>query len=214
MSKGVLCMAESCNTRRFRGKIARFGMMTAVVPVAAVMVMPLSAAANAAPAGAKVPASVERLTVIMNPIGHAPVGTACRKAKLLGLKKSTIKAAIACARTTGKNISVWGYQFKSFNSYKAGVRHMNIRTGFANINPAGTCPPNKGKGGGLVSWHAIHNKKYKARKGQFLECFRDAKEPILIWTMPTQHVFFLALDVKKTATINAIIKWWETVFYG
>src|SRR6185437_11450857 len=212
MSKGVLCMAESSNKRRFWGKIARFSMMTAVVPLAAAMVAPLSAA-QAAPAGARAP-SVERLVTIMNPVGHAPVGTACRKAKLLGLKASTIKKAIACARTTGKNISVWGFQFKSQQSYIAGVRHMNIRTGFNRINPAGTCPPSKGKAGGLVGWHALHNKKYKARKGQFLECFRDAKEPILIWTMPTQHVFFLALDVKKTATINAIIKWWTTVSYG
>src|SRR5712691_148833 len=205
-------MAEFSNKWRFRGKVARFGMMTAVVPLAAAMVVPLSAA-YAAPAGAKAP-KVEKLTVIMNPIGHPPVGTACRKAKLLGLKASTLKKAIACARTTGKNIAVWGFQFKSQQGYVAGVRHMNARTGFDRINPSGNCPPSKGKNGGLVSWHAIHNKKYKARKGQFLECFRDAKIPLLIWTMPTQHVFFLAEDAKKTATINAILKWWSTVSYG
>ncbi len=206
-------MAESSKTRRLRGKIARFGMITAAVPIAAAMVVPLSAA-SAAPAGPKAPASVERLTVIMNPVGHAPVGTDCRKAKLFGLKKSTIKAAIFCGRTTGKNIEVWGFQFKAFKSYVAGVRHMNTYTGFSRINPAGACPPSKGKAGGLVGWHALHNKKYKSRKGQFLECFRDAKKPLLIWTMPTQHAFFIAQDVKKTATINAIIKWWTTVSYG
>jgi hypothetical protein len=189
-------------------------MMIAVVPLSAALVMPLSAA-QAAPAGAKAPAKgVERLVTIMNPIGHAPVGTACRKAKLFGLKKSTIKAAIFCGRTTTKNVEVWGFQFKAQGSYVAGVRNMNSYTGFSRINPAGACPPTKGKAGGLVGWHAIHNKKYKSRKGQFLECYRDAKKPILLWTLPTQHVFFLAEDVKKTATINAIIKWWTTVSYG
>src|SRR6185437_11912964 len=113
MSKGVLCMAESSNKRRSWGKIARFSMITAVVPLAAAVLVPLSAA-QAAPAGAKAPASVERLVNIMNPVGHAPVGTDCRKSKLFGLKKNTIKAAIFCGRTTGRNIEVWGFQFKAF----------------------------------------------------------------------------------------------------
>jgi hypothetical protein len=212
MSKGVLCMAESSNKRWFWGKIVRFSLIAAVVPLAAALVVPLSAA-SAAPTGARAP-KVEKLTVIMNPIGHAPVGTHCGKSKLFGLKANTIKKALACARTTGKNIAVWGFQFKSQQSYVAGVRRLNTYTGFSQINPSGDCPPTKGKAGGLVGWHAINNKKYKSRKGQFLECFRDAKRPLLIWTLPTQHVFFLAQDAKKTATINVILKWWTTISYG
>ncbi len=213
MIKGVLCMAESTCKRQFWGKVASFGMMTAVVPIAAAMVVPLSAA-YAAPAGAKAPAKAERLTEIMHPVGHPPVGTACRKAKLAGLKANTIRAAIFCGRTTAKNVEVWGYQFKAPKSYVVGVRHMNHRTGFDRINPAGACPPNHGKAGGLVGWQALHNKKYKARKGQFLECFRDGKLPILIWTMPTQNAFFVAEDVKKGTQINAVLNWWKTVSYG
>jgi hypothetical protein len=227
-------MAESTCKRRIWGKVASLGMMTAVVPIAAAMVVPLSAA-YAAPAGAKAPANAgivpisaayeaptgveapakaERLTVIMHPAGHPPVGTDCRKAKLFGLKKDTIRAAIFCGRTTAKNIGVWGYQFKAPKSYIAGLRHIDSFTGFDKIKHlSGSCPPAKGRNGGIVGWHALHNKKYKSRKGQFLECFKD-KKPLLIWTMPTQNVFFIAKDVAKKATINAVIKWWETVSYG
>ena len=213
MIKGVLFMAESAYKRRFWGKMAGLGMMTAIVPIAAAMVVPLSAA-YAAPAGPKAPAKAERLVAIMNPHGHPPVGTDCRKAKLFGLNKSTIRAAIFCGRTTGKNIGVWGYQFKAPKSYLAGLRHIDSYTGFDQIkHVSASCPPAKGKNGGLVGWHALHNKKYKARKGQFLECFRD-KKPLLIWTMPTQNVFFIAKDAGKKATINDLIKWWETVSYG
>jgi hypothetical protein len=212
MIKGVLFMAGSIGKRRLWGKIAGFGMMTAVVPLAAAMVVPLSAA-YAAPAGARAP-KAERLVTIMNPIGHPPVGTDCRKAKLFGLKASTIRKAIFCARTTARNIEVWGFQFKANKSYIAGLRHMDRYTGFDKIKHlSGSCPPAKGKAGGIVGWHALHNKKYKARKGQFLECFRDSK-PVLIWTMPTQHVFFLAQDVKKKALISTVLKWWATVSYG
>jgi hypothetical protein len=212
MIKGVLFMAESSSKRRIWGKIAGFGMMTAVVPLAVAVVVPISAA-SAAPTAAQAP-KPERLTAIMHPVGHPPVGTDCKKAKLFGLKANTIRAAIFCGRTTAKNIGVWGYQFKSNKSYIAGVQHMNAFTGFDKINPSGSCPPSGGKAGGLVDWHALHNKKYKSRKGQFLECFRNAKNPFLIWTMPTQHVFFMAKDDKKKATINVILKWWETVSYG
>jgi hypothetical protein len=213
MIKGVLFMAESTYKRCSWGKIARFGIMTAVVPLAAAMAVP-AATANAAPAGAKAPAKAERLVAIMNPAGHSPVGTDCKKAKLYGLKKSTIRAAIFCGRTTAKNIGVWGYQFKAPKSYIAGLRHMDKFTGFDQIKHlSGSCPPAKGKNGGIVGWHATHNKKYKARKGQFLECFKD-KKPLLIWTMPTQNVFFIAKDVAKKATINALMKWWVTVSYG
>lgn len=212
MSKGVLCMADSSPKRQFWGKIARFGMITATVPLAAAMVLPL-AAANAAPASAKAP-KAEKLSVIMHPIGEAPVGTDCGKAKLFGLNAKTVRAAVFCGRTTGKSIGVWGYQFKSNQSYVVGVRHLNRYTGFSRINPSGSCPPKGNKAGGLASWHSIANKKYKSRKGQFLECFRNAKNPVLIWTMPTQHVFFIAKDSQKKSTIKIILKWWSTLSYG
>lgn len=213
MIKGVLFMAESAYKRRFWGKIAGFGMMTVIVSIAAAMVVPLSAA-YAAPAGPKAPAKAERLVAIMNPHGHPPVGTDCRKAKLFGLKKSTIRAAIFCGRTTAKNIGVWGYQFKAPKSYLAGLRHIDSYTGFSQIKHlSASCPPAKGKNGGIVGWHALHNKKYKARKGQFLECFRD-KKPLLIWTMPTQNVFFIAQYHVGGGTITQIVNWWKTVNYG
>jgi hypothetical protein len=160
-------------------------------------------------------ASVEKLTKIMNPAGVAPVGTHCTKALLFGLRAKTVIARIFCARTTGKQIVVWGYQFDSRKDYLAGLAHMNSFTKFSSLRPGANCPPARGKAAGRVGWHANSNPKYKARRGQFLECFRNSNNrPLLIWTMPTQHVFFMSLDSARHATIGTILGWWSTVSYG
>ena len=52
-----------------------------------------------------------------------------------------------------------------------------------------------------------------ARRGQVLECFRVSQKPVLIWTMPTQNVFFIAQDKARGATIKAILHWWSRVVY-
>ena len=62
--------------------------------------------------------------------------------------------------------------------------------------------------------HANQNRKYKSKPGQDIECLIDDKKPVLIWTMPTQDVFFIGQDNVKGASIGTIIKWWETLDYG
>jgi hypothetical protein len=204
-------MTESSGTRRFWRNARRAGV--AIVPIAFAIAVPLLPAQAAVDARV-VPAAVQSLTKIMHPVGHPPVGTRCIKAPLYGMRGSTVRARIFCDKTTAKHIVVWGYQFKSHTAYLAGVRHMNSFTGFSGVIPDTACPPGHGKAGGLVGWHALHNRKYRARKGQFLECFHVRKHAMLIWTMPTQNVFFMAQDKVKGSTIAKIIHWWDTVSYS
>lgn len=203
-------MAETREVRRFWGRIGR---AAAVVPVAVVLAAP-ALPALAAPAHVSAPAAVEPLTTIMNPPGAPPVGSDCGKAPLSGLKARTVRARLYCARTQGRKIVLWAYQFHSHKGYLAGVTHMNSRTGFSRTQPGSFCPPRNGRASGLVGWHAINNRKYKSRRGQFLECFRVSQKPVLIWTMPTQNVFFIAQDRARHATIAAILHWWSRVVYN
>jgi hypothetical protein len=154
----------------------------------------------------------EALSTIMNPVGLKPVGTECTTALLFGLDKSTIKTRTFCAKTTGKNIDVWGYQFFNKTGYTAGVAHINTYTGFS--KSASTCPPPSTTEDGETGWHAKANPRYVARAGQNIECFLDNGKPVLIWTMPTQNVFFIAQYHVGGGTVAAIVKWWTTVNYG
>ena len=49
-----------------------------------------------------------------------------------------------------------------------------------------------------------------------LDCFLNGKspQPTLMWSMPTQNAFFIAKDQNSGATINSIIKWWESIHYA
>jgi hypothetical protein len=154
----------------------------------------------------------EPLTKIMNPAGLTPVGTDCTQAFLFGLKASTLTSRIFCAKTTQSDIDVWGYQFDNHADYLAGVTHINSYTGFHQTS--NTCPPAAGSDAGSVGWHANSNPKYVSRPGQDIECFVDNGKPLLIWTMPTMNVFFIAQDRGKGDTIPRIVDWWKTVNYG
>lgn len=192
-----------------RGKLARMLALASLVVVLAAPVFPAQAASPSGKA-----AAVEPLKKIMNPPGFTPVGTKCTRALLFGLRAKTLKARIFCAKTTGRKIVVWGYQFDSRKDYLSGLGHINSFTGFSSLHPGGICPPGHGKAAGKVGWHANSNPKYKARAGQFIECFKDNGRPLLIWTMPTQHVFFISQDRASRATLRIIIDWWKTVNYG
>ena len=150
----------------------------------------------------------------MNPTGGTAVGTACVPAKLFGLNPSTLDANTFCAHTTTPNIVVWGYQFDSSADYLAGLNQINHYVGFDKVTPGNGCPPPAGSVEGSIGWHANHNPKYASRSGQDIECLTDAQKPVLIWTMPTQDVFFIGQDNVKGTPINAVIKWWETLTYG
>ncbi len=155
---------------------------------------------------------IEPLSTIMNPSGLKPVGTQCTTALLFGLDKTTIKTRTFCAKTTGKNIDVWGYQFFNKAGYKTGVAHINTYTGFSKSTD--TCPPAQDTQDGETGWHANSNPRYVARTGQNIECFLDNGKPVLIWTMPTQNVFFIAQYHKTGGTLTKIVDWWKTVNYG
>jgi hypothetical protein len=165
-----------------------------------------------AAAGVARPARIESLYKIMHPRGLRPVGTECIAAKLFGLNARTIKHSIFCGRTSARRVVVWGYQFDSRADYLAGFKHINSFTSFAPASAGSACPA--GHGEGSVGWHARSNPTYRARPGQILECFIDNKHPLLIWTMPTQHVFFIAQDQAQRATERTAVNWWKTVKYS
>ena len=148
------------------------------------------------------------------PAPFKPVGTQCVAAHLFGLNKATLDASTFCAHTQRPNIVVWGYQFDNSADYQAGVAHINHYVGFDKVTPGTTCPPPSGSTEGKVGWHANHNPKYVSRTGQDIECIVDGQNPVLIWTMPTQDVFFIGQDNLKGASIQTIGSWWETLNYG
>jgi hypothetical protein len=204
-------MAKSHGERRFWGQIRRSAF---IIPIAAALAVPILPAQAAWTATSAKTHHITPLKKIMNPKGHKPVGTDCTTALLFGLKKKTLIARIFCAETTGKHIDVWGYQFDSKKHYLAGVKHIDKYTGFAKKHRVRTCPPANSKNAGKTGWHADSNPKYRARRGQFIECFLDERKPVLIWSMPTQHVFFIAQYHLAGGTMPQIVDWWKTVNYG
>jgi len=161
------------------------------------------------------PAGTEALVTIMNPAGGAPVGTDCSAAKLFGLDASTVDASTFCFHShSTPNVELWGYQFDSFAHYEAGLKHINQFVGFDNATPGTACPPPSGSTEGKVGWHAIHNPRYFRRSGQDIECLVDSKKPVLIWTMPSQDVFFIGQDRNVGSTVATLITWWKKLSYG
>jgi len=180
---------------------------------------PTSAPASSTPATSPTtihPSGTEALTTIMNPAeaGAKPLGTDCSTAKLFGLQASTLDARTFCLHTTHAHIKVWGYQFDSLADYQAGLAHINHYVGFDQHTPVTSCPPSSGSAEGKVGWHAIHNPKYFSRSGQDLECLVDGGNPVVIWTMPTQDVFFIGQNGVKGTSISTVISWWKTLTYG
>jgi hypothetical protein len=156
----------------------------------------------------------EPLTTIMNPAGLKPVGTQCVAAKTFGLNKATLTSSTFCGHTQRANIVVWGYQFDNAADYQAGLAHINHFVGFDKVTPGSGCPPPSGSAEGKIGWHANHNPKYVSRTGQDIECLIDANKPVLIWSMPTQNVFFIGQDNVTGTSINTILNWWKILNYG
>jgi hypothetical protein len=174
----------------------------------------VSPSTSASPVAAPHPAGTDSLVYIMNPVGRSPVGENCYKAKLFGLDASTLDDRLFCPKTTRANIVVWGYQFDSSADYQKGLAHINHYVGFDKVTPGTFCPPPSGSSEGKVGWHANHNAKYKSKTGQDIECLIDSSKPVLIWTMPTQDVFFIGQDNVKGTSIKTVVSWWKTLDYG
>jgi len=160
------------------------------------------------------PPGTDSLATIMNPPTGSPVGTSCGTAKTFSLDKSTLVAKTFCSHTTRTNVVVWGYQFDNSADYAKGVASINHFVGFDKVTPGTTCPPPSGTAEGKVGWHAKHNPKYFSKTGQDLECLIDGNKPVLIWTMPTQDVFFIGQNNTTGTSVSSLIKWWETLTYG
>jgi len=162
------------------------------------------------------PAGTEPLVTIMNPAGETPVGTHCGAAHTFGLNRATLVASTFCLHSHGvPNVEVWGYQFDSYADYKAGVAHINHYVGFDKYTPGTNCPPPSGSTVGQIGWHTITNPKYKKQlKGQVIECLIDNQKPVLIWTLPTQDVFFIGQDGQKGSALETLIGWWKKLSYG
>jgi hypothetical protein len=156
----------------------------------------------------------EALTTIMNPAGLKPVGTQCVAAKTFGLNKATLTNSTFCAHTQRPNIVVWGYQFDNASDYQTGYAHINHFVGFDKVTPGSGCPPPSGSAEGKIGWHANNNPKYVSRTGQDIECLIDGNKPVLIWSMPTQNVFFIGQDNTTGTSINTILDWWKILNYG
>lgn len=139
-----------------------------------------------------------------------PMGTGCRTALLFGLREETVESRIFCNKTTGYDIQVWGYQFFGKAEYVAGLRHINSYTGF--ISDTDQCPPLGDYADGLTTWSSAPH--YPPHPGQVIECFTDGGRPLLIWSMPTQNVFFIGEDSADDATMSDITSWWASLRYG
>jgi hypothetical protein len=174
----------------------------------------VSPSTSASPVAAPHPPGTDSLVSIMNPVGLSPVGQNCIPSKYFGLDPATLDNHLFCPKTTHAHIVVWGYQFDSSADYQKGLAHINRYVGFDQVTPSAHCPPSSGSTEGKVGWHANHNAKYKSKSGQDIECLIDAKEPVLIWTMPTQDVFFIGEYKIKGSSMQTMIKWWETLDYG
>jgi hypothetical protein len=162
------------------------------------------------------PPGADPLLAIMNPAGETPVGTDCGKAHLFKLNPATVVARTFCPHSHGvPNVGVWGYQFDSYNDYKAGLAHINHYVGFDQFTPGTNCPPPSGSSVGQIGWHTITNPKYKKQlKTQIIECLIDNQKPVLIWTLPTQDVFFIGQDRHKGSALETLIGWWKKLSYG
>jgi hypothetical protein len=174
----------------------------------------VSPSTSASPVAAPHPPGTDALVSIMNPVGLTPVGQNCYPSKYFGIDPATLDNHLYCPKTTHANIVVWGYQFDNSADYQKGLAQINHFVGFDRVTPGGHCPPSSGSTEGKVGWHANHNSKYKSKPGQDIECVITGREPILIWTMPTQDVFFVGEDMIKGSSLHTIIKWWETLDYG
>ena len=156
--------------------------------------------------------TVESLTTIMNPAGAAPLATACSSAPLQGLDPATLTSRLYCTHATDSHVVVWAYQFDSSADYVAGVPRLNKTLKFNPATASKGCPPPAGHGDGDTGWHSQPN--YPDRTGQDLECYTGGGEPVLVWTMPSQDVVFLAEYKVKGAPMTDLMKWWKSTSYG
>jgi len=172
------------------------------------------ASTSASPVAAPHPQGTDSLVSIMNPVGLSPVGENCYTAKLFGMDPTTIDNRLFCPKTKRANVVVWGYQFDSFADYQKGLDQINHYVGFDKLTPGTYCPPPAGSSEGKIGWHSNDNAKYRSKPGQDLECLIDASKPVLIWSMPTQDVFFIGQNNVKGSSIRSMITWWRHLDYG
>ena len=162
------------------------------------------------------PTAEQTLTTIMSAPGQ-PIGKTCTATPPeFGLKASTVLDRRFCVTFTS-GVIIWGYQFDNASDFQAGFTHIQKFTGFDNTTPGKGCPPPSSSSEGKTLWYIKDSPRYNdAASNQELDCFLNGKtpQPTLMWSMPTQNVFFIAKDQASGATISSIIKWWESIHYA
>jgi hypothetical protein len=157
--------------------------------------------------------TIEALTTIMRPAGAAALATHCGSAPLQGLDPATLTSKLYCTHATNSHVVVWAYQFDSYSDYQQGVGTLNKSLKFDPAASGKGCPPPAGHSDGYTGWKSTP--KYPLRSGQNLECYvSGGGKPVLVWTMPTQDVIFLAEYKASGASIADIINWWKHTTYG
>jgi len=158
----------------------------------------------------------QNLATIMSAPGE-PIGKTCTSTPPeFGLNASTVLDRRFCETYTS-GVIIWGYQFDNASDFKAGFTHIQKYTGFDNTTPGKGCPPPSGVSEGKTLWYIKDSPRYNdSANNQELDCFLNGKtpQPTLMWSMPTQNAFFIAKDQNSGATINSIIKWWESIHYA
>jgi len=162
------------------------------------------------------PTGIENLTTIMSAPGE-PIGKTCTSTPpTFKLNKATILDRRFCETTT-TGVIIWGYQFDNQADFQSGFANMSRFVGLDNTTPATTCPPPSGSSAGKTHWFIKNSPRYNdAADNQIIGCLMNGTpaQPTLIWSMPTQNAFFVAKDQRSGATIDSIIKWWETIHYA
>jgi hypothetical protein len=160
--------------------------------------------------------TVEPLRQVLNPPGLSPIGTHCVLAGLAKLSAATVTHRLKC-NTTVSRLYVWAYQFDSTPDYQQGFTHLQ---GYLAFKPAGAgsnCPPTGSSSTGETNWRSS-NPKYHSYTGQFLDCLTIhgtyGTEVTYLWTLPSQHIVFLAQSWNTNISFHTLDTWWAHLSYG
>jgi hypothetical protein len=161
--------------------------------------------------------TVESLNQIINPRGQSPIGTHCQLAGLAKLSAATVTHRLKCD-TTVSSLYVWAYQFDSAADYQQGFTHLQNYLVFKPSSAGSNCPPTGGSITGATNWRSSSNPKYHSYTGQHLDCLTIhgtyGTEVTYLWTLPSQHVVFLAQSWNTHITFRTLDNWWSHLSYG
>jgi len=220
---GIVGAVPGGPRRRNRGYLIAGGLVVVLIAVIAIFVFkgspqPPTPTPTPSPTFSTTPPAgpVESLNQIINPRGQAPIGTHCSLAGLAKLDAATVVNRLKCG-TTVSRLYVWAYQFDSAPDYQRGFTHLQNYLVFKPSSAGGHCPPTGASITGATSWRS-DNPKYHSYTGQYLDCLTIhgtyGDEVTYLWTLPSQHVVFLAQSWNTHLTFHTLDSWWAHLSYG